>query len=67
MEDESPGREVVPLKEVPRVPMHCGKPMRRVIVGETTGRPRYHFLCQDGDAQEKGPPLPGYEPKESTA
>lgn len=52
--EDGQAQEITDLKEVPRPREHCGKPMRRVIVGTMTREPRYQYICQNGDHQELG-------------
>jgi len=57
-------QEVTKLQEVPRDPQHCGQPMKKLLVGTTTGNPRYQYACLKCGAQQRGPDL--NPPKQTT-
>jgi hypothetical protein len=46
MSDEQPLKEVASMREVPRTPEHCGKPMRRLRgVATATGVVNTVYVC----------------------
>jgi hypothetical protein len=62
---ETEHREVKPLQEIVRPFTHCNRPMRRVVMGETTGKPYYMWICVNNDHRERGGFVnPEHEPKE---
>ena len=55
--EETIMQEVKPLREVPGVPQHCGKPMTRMSSGQpdpATGDPIFVYVCDCG-AQTRPP------------
>jgi hypothetical protein len=50
-------KEVTSLREVPRDPVCCEQPMKKMIVGVVSGNPRYQFACLKCGEQKRGPEL----------